>query len=81
MVIALIWYVVDKMVVLKAPLQSGRDTEIDMIERQMEGGVVVLQPLEIHEHSVEDRLGGLVEIEEHVETRPIRSRSPAAPKA
>ena len=81
MVIALIWYVVDKMVVLKAPLQSGRDTEIDMIERQMEGGVVVLQPLEVHEHSVEDRLGGLIEIEEHVEARPIRSRSTAAPKA
>jgi hypothetical protein len=80
-VIALIWYVVDKMVVRKAPLQSGRDTEIDMIERQMLGGVVVLQPLEVHEHSVKDRLGGLVEIEEGVETRPIRSRSPAAPKA
>jgi hypothetical protein len=69
------------MVVLKAPLQSGRDTEIDMIERQMEGGVVVLQPLEVHEHSVENRLGGRVEIEEHVEARPIRSKSRAAPKA
>jgi hypothetical protein len=71
----------DTMIVRKAPLQSGRDTEIDMIERQMEGGVLVVQPLEVHEHSVENRLGGLVEIEEDVEVRPIRSRSPAAPKA
>ena len=69
------------MVVRKAPLQSGRDTEIDMIERQMLGGVVVLQPLELHEHSVKNRLGGPIEIEEDVEVRPIRSRSPAAPKA
>ncbi len=71
------------MIVRKAPLQSGRDTEIDMIERQMEGGVVVLQPLDIHEHSVEKekKIGGLVEREEHVEARPIRSKSTAAPKA
>jgi hypothetical protein len=69
------------MVVLKAPLQSGTDTEIDMIERQMEGGVVVLQPLDTHEHSMEKKIGGLVEIEEHVEARPIRSKSTAAPKA
>lgn len=69
------------MVVRKAPLQSGRDTEIDMIERQMEGGVVVLQPLEISEHSVEKKIGGLVEIEEHVEARPVRPRSTAVPKA
>ena len=69
------------MIVRKAPLQSGRDTEIDMIERQMEGGVVVVQPLEVHEHAVENKLGSLVEIEGHVETRPIPSKAPGAPKA
>ncbi len=41
-----------------APLRSGRDTEIDMIEREMEGGVVVIQPLEVHEHYVEEPVGG-----------------------
>ena len=54
----------------RAPLQSGPDTDIDMIER-LEGGVIVEQPLEIHEHSVEDRLGGLIEIEEDVEIREL----------
>jgi hypothetical protein len=52
-----------------APLQSGRETEIDMIEREMEGGVVVEQSPSVHEHYIVDRLGGLVEIEEHVEAR------------
>lgn len=56
----------------KKPLESGTDTEIDLIEREMEGGVIVEQPLEVHEHSVEERLGGLVEVEEHVEMRPRR---------
>ena len=37
----------------KAPLQSGTDTEIDLIEREMEGGVFVEQPLE-SEEEVED---------------------------
>ena len=62
------------MICRMAPLQSGTDTEIDMIERQMEGGVVVLQPPEIHEHSVDKRLGGLVEVEEDVEVRQLRSK-------
>ncbi len=42
------------------PLRGGRDTEIDMLEREMEGGVVVIQPLEIHEHDSEGHLGGRV---------------------
>ena len=63
------------------PLSSGRDTEIDMIEREMEGGVVIIQPPEIDEHYVEERLGGLVEIDEHVEVRELESRPPGAPKA
>lgn len=50
----------------KLPLESGTDTEIDLIERQMEGGVVVEMPLEVHEHFVEEKLGGLVEVEEDV---------------
>lgn len=56
---------------LMGPLTSGTDTEIDMIEREMEGGVSVEQPVEIHEHSVEERLGGLIGIEEHVEVREL----------
>jgi hypothetical protein len=56
----------------KAPLQSGTDTEIDLIEREMEGGVYVEQPLEVHEHSVEEKLGGLVEVEEDVKVRKLK---------
>jgi len=54
------------MLTRKEPLESGRDTEIDMIEREMEGGVVVIQPLDVHEHYTEGRLVGLVSIEEDV---------------
>lgn len=68
------------MISRKAPLESGRDTEIDMIERLMEGGVVVIQPLEIHEYAVENRLGGLVEVEERVDVRELRARGRGAPK-
>ncbi len=32
------------------PLRAGRETEIDMIEREMEGGVIIIQPPEIEEH-------------------------------
>lgn len=63
------------------PLRSGRDTEIDMIEREMEGGVVVIQAPEVHEHSVEQRLGGLIGIEEHFEVHEADLRPSAAPKA
>jgi hypothetical protein len=64
-----------------SPLSSGRDTEIDMIEREMEGGVVIIQPLELHEHSVDERMGGLIGVEEHVEVRALGSRPREAPKA
>ena len=37
------------------PLREGRETEIDMIEREMEGGVVVIQPPEIQEQSREEQ--------------------------
>ena len=53
------------------PLNSGRDTEIDMIEREMEGGVVVIQPLEVHEHHSDDLVGGLVNVDEDVEVREL----------
>jgi hypothetical protein len=56
----------------RPPLESGIDTEIDIIEREMEGGVVVIQPLEVHEHSVEEKLGGLVEVEEEIDIRVLR---------
>ena len=68
------------MICRKAPLQSGRETEIDMIEREMEGGVVVVQPLEVHEDSAESRLGGLVQVEEHVEVRELPPKPSGAPK-
>jgi hypothetical protein len=55
------------------PLESGRDTEIDMIERQMEGGVVIIQPLEIHEHYSDRRLAGLVGIEEDIDVHEIET--------
>ena len=61
------------------PLRGGRDTEIDMIEREMEGGVVVIQPLEIHEHYREGHLGGLVAVEEDIEVRPMRTTSSGEP--
>jgi hypothetical protein len=55
------------MIVRLEPLHSGRDTEIDMIEREMEGGVVIIQPPDVHEDSVENRFGGMMRIEKHVE--------------
>jgi hypothetical protein len=61
------------------PLRGGRDTEIDMIEREMEGGVIVIQPPEIHEHYSEERLGGLVGIEEHVDVRQMRATPAGEP--
>jgi hypothetical protein len=63
-----------------APLRSGRDTEIDMIEREMEGGVVVIQPPEVHEHHVEQRVGGLVSIEEHVDVHELGPKPSKVPK-
>ena len=62
------------------PLESGRDTEIDMIEREMEGGVVVIQPPEVHEHYSEERLGGLIGVEEDVEARTIETTPSGEPK-
>ena len=70
------------MIERREPLHSGRDTDIDMIEREMEGGVVVIQPPEevsVHEHSVEDRLGGLIGIEEHVEVHELQPTPSEAP--
>jgi hypothetical protein len=57
---------------LKPPLESGTDTEIDLIEREMEGGVVVLQPIEIHEESADDKLGGLVEVDAEIDVRRLK---------
>ena len=55
----------------KLPLESGTDTEIDLIERQMEGGVIVEMPLEVHDHFVGHKLAGLVEIEEDVDVHQL----------
>ena len=62
------------------PLTSGRDTEIDMIEREMEGGVLIIQPAEVHDHTAETRLGGLVKVEENVEVFEIGSKPPEGAK-
>ena len=64
----------------KAPLQSGTDTEIDLIEREMEGGVIIEQPAETDEKHVDSKLGGLVEVEEHVQVRKLNPKGPAGPK-
>jgi len=63
-----------------APLRSGRDTEIDMIEREMEGGVVVIQPPDVHEHNVEERVGGVVSVVEHADVHELAPKPSAAPK-
>ena len=63
------------------PLRSGRDTEIDMIEREMEGGVVIIQPMEVHEHSVEGHLGGLISVEENVDVHEVNLKASEPPKA
>ena len=62
------------------PLTSGRETEIDMIEREMEGGVLVIQPPDVHEHSVDARLGGPISVEEDRQVYEIRSKAGEAPK-
>ena len=62
------------------PLRSGRDTEIDMIEREMEGGVVIIQPVEVHEHSVEGHLGGLISVEEDVAVHEVELKASAPAK-
>ncbi len=62
----------DMMLDRMEPLRSGRDTEIDMIEREMEGGVVVIQPPDVHEHAANVRLGGLVRVEEDVECHELK---------
>lgn len=62
------------------PLESGRDTEIDMIEREMEGGVVIIQPVEVHEHYSDQRLGGLIAIEEDVDVHEIETTPSGEPK-
>ena len=62
------------------PLSSGRETEIDMIEREMEGGVLVIQPPDEHEHAANVRLGGLVRIEKDVRVFEIKSRAGGTPK-
>jgi hypothetical protein len=62
----------------KAPLHSGRETEIDMIEREMEGGVLVVQVPAVHEHDVKSRLGGLIGVEKHVDVHERSNPAEAA---
>ena len=60
------------------PLHSGRATEIDMIEREMEGGVVVIQPLEVHETAAGG--AGLIGVESDTHVRELKPIPPAEPK-
>ena len=68
------------MLVRLEPLQSGRETEIDMIEREMEGGVVVIQPLDVYEHRSDKRMGGLLGVEEDIEVRELGATPLGPPK-
>ena len=49
------------MLVRKAPLTSGTDTEIDLIEREMEGGVFVEQPSDRYADYVVEQSAYVVE--------------------
>jgi len=68
------------MLVRLEPLESGRDTEIDMIEREMEGGVVVIQPLDVHEHYAGRTAGGLLGVEGDIEVQQLGPRPVEAPR-
>ena len=59
------------MLVQKRPLESGADTEIDLIERELEGGVIIEQPFDLDEDTVDRRFGGLLQIEERVRVRQL----------
>jgi hypothetical protein len=59
------------MLVQKRPLESGTDTEIDLIEREMEGGVIIEQAFDLDDDFVEERLAGLVRIEEGMRIRQL----------
>lgn len=60
------------------PLHSGRATEIDMIEREMEGGVVVIQPLDAHDTYAGGV--GLIGVEADTDVRELKPIPPAEPK-
>jgi len=68
------------MLVRLEPLESGRDTEIDMIEREMEGGVVVIQPLDVDEHYAGRTSGGLLGVEGDIEVQQLGPRPLEAPR-
>jgi len=59
------------MLVQKRPLDNGTDTEIDLLEREMEGGVIIEQPFELDEGVVDSRFGGLLRIEESLRVRQL----------
>ena len=71
MVIALVYVRGDKMLVQKRPLESGTDMEIDLIEHEMEGGVIIEQPFEFDDDAFYRGLGGLLSIEERVRVRQL----------
>ena len=61
------------------PLTSGRETEIDMIERQMEGGVLIIQPPDAQNDRADDQPGGSIGVVRHVEVREMAPMVTAAP--
>jgi hypothetical protein len=62
------------------PLHSGRDTEIDMIEREMEGGVVIIQPLDWHDHYTDQKAGGLFGVEGDITVQQLGSMPRVEPR-
>ena len=58
------------MLVRKAPLTSGTDTEIDLIEREMEGGVFVEQPSDRYADYVVEQSAYVVEQSAYVVEQP-----------
>ena len=61
------------------PLHSGRDTEIDMIEREMEGGVVIIQPVDVHEKYSDQGAGGLFGIKTDIQVHEFEPKPRVEP--
>ena len=55
------------MIERKAPLSGGIETYLDMMEREMGGGVHIQFPLEVLAELRRGHLGGLVEVEDEID--------------
>jgi hypothetical protein len=59
------------MIERKAPLSGGIETYIDMVEREMEGGVSIQFPPDVLTYLRHGHLGGLVEVEEEIDVHDL----------